>query len=62
MRFKAKAEAGRRRNDQCNEDVASLIDRLDKEGILISDALWFAWAKGCAYGKEHAEELKVFDK
>lgn len=60
--FHKKAEAGRMRNDACNEALRELYVSVKFEGMDVYTALGFAWAKGCDYGKEHHEELKVFDK
>ena len=59
--FHKKAEAGNHRNSACLNDAARIALRYRDGDMGISDAIELAWAAGCDYGKEHAEELKVFD-
>ena len=62
-KFERKAEIGKRRNDACNKCVDELFSRWwYKEEMNLDTLVHLAWAEGCNYGKEHAEELKVFDK
>ena len=59
--FQKKAEAGNRRNNTAIADCKTIERRFNQHQLTINEALSLAWAAGCGYGKEHAEELKVFD-
>lgn len=60
--FHKKAEIGNRRNNACIAEESYLIKRFKSGDISINDAICLAWDSGCKYGKEHAEELKIFDQ
>lgn len=57
-----KVKVGKEKNDACFDCVEDLLKQIDVCEIGIDDAIAFAWAEGCLYGKEHSEDLKVFDK
>ena len=59
--FHRKAEIGNRRNNAAIEAEKKLMSRYQKEGFTVREIITLAWAAGCRYGKEHAEELKIFD-
>lgn len=60
--FMRKAAIGKERAMCCNETVRDLEERCLNGKISLSDALTLAFADGCDYGKEHAEDLKIFDQ
>ena len=57
--FEKRTAIGKERNEACRQWIAELSGRLNAEEILTYEALSLAWAAGCEYGKEHAEELKL---
>ena len=59
--FHQKAEIGNKLNNACLAVEDNLIKRIEKKTLTIREAITLAWAEGCDYGKEHAEELKIFD-
>jgi hypothetical protein len=59
--FRQKAEVGNRRNNASLATEDNLYKRYSKGELSIRDVITLAWSDGCKYGKEHAEELKVFD-
>lgn len=59
--FHNKAEIGNKRNNACLAIENQLLKQVLKKDLTIHEAITLAWADGCNYGKEHAEELKVFD-
>ena len=60
--FQKKAEVGYKRNEVSLSDCHDIAKRYQNKELMFGEALGLAWAAGCTYGKEHAEELKVFDK
>ena len=58
--FHQKAEIGNKRNNACLDIEKSLLKRIGKD-LSVHEAITLAWAAGCDYGKEHAEELMLFD-
>ena len=60
--FHQKAEVGERQNKACREDCDWLKKRYHAREITFGEALSLAWIAGREYGKDHAEELKIFDK
>ena len=59
--FRKKAEIGKSRNDTLQADCVAFAEKLQKREITLAEALGCCWIAGCEYGKDHAEELKVFD-
>ena len=59
--FQKKAEVGYKRNEVSLSDCHDIAKRYQNKELMFGEALGLAWADGCNYGKEHAEELKVFD-
>ena len=60
--FHKRVEIGKRRNDACMKECKEIDEDLNMiDGMDIITGLQLAWAQGCRYGKEHAEELKIFD-
>ena len=60
--FQKKAEVGYWRNEICLSNCMELQRRYEKGEITLSETLTLAWGVGCEYGKDHAEQLKVFDR
>ena len=59
--FHKKAEVGRRKNDTAWKLVKLYVNSVRSGKYSLEDALVLMFAEGCDYGKEHAEELKIFD-
>ena len=60
--FERKAVIGGMRNAKAATECAEISRMYLKGGCTLAEAITFAWASGCEYGKDHAEELKIFDK
>ena len=59
--FHKKAEIGNRRNNAALKVEEKLFLQYWKTDLTVREVITLAWAAGCDYGKEHAEELKIFD-
>ena len=59
--FHKKAEIGNLRNSTNLNDTHRIALRFRDKDITLSDALSLAWVAGCEFGREHSEELKIFD-
>ena len=60
--FHKKAEIGNRRNNACLECEKRLLQKVKSGKTTVWEAITLAWIEGEEYGREHAEELKIFQK
>lgn len=60
--FYKKALVGNRRNNAALSDCNAAEWKYNQHQLTLNEAFIYAWECGCEYGKDHAEELKIFDK